>query len=97
MKKKYEKTQYALAGLGRAALAVAVAIPRYGSPNFPKGIIKCKVCVCVTVSACACVCVCLCLRVFYYLIILLIIMFATDFYDGVSVLYCFLLSDFHVS
>ena len=38
---KHEKIQQALEGLGSAALAAAVALPRYGGPNFPKGIIKC--------------------------------------------------------
>ena len=27
--------------LGSAALVAAVALPRYGGPNFPKGIIRC--------------------------------------------------------
>ena len=45
--RKHEKTQHALVlvqaviGLGRAALVAVVALPRYGSPNFPKWIIKC--------------------------------------------------------
>ena len=38
--RKNKKTQYALVGLGSAALAAAVALPRAGGPNFPKRIIK---------------------------------------------------------
>ena len=34
------KTQHALVGLGSAAVAAAVALPRKGDLNFPKGI-KC--------------------------------------------------------
>ena len=40
--RKHEKTQHALVGLGNAALASAVAVPRKCGPNFPKGIINCK-------------------------------------------------------
>ena len=40
--RKHEQTQHALVGLGSAALAVAWILPRYGGPNFPKGIMKCK-------------------------------------------------------
>ena len=36
--RKHEKTQHALVGLGSAALAADVALPRRGGPNFPKGI-----------------------------------------------------------
>ena len=39
--RKHEKTQHSLVGPGSAALEAAVAIPRQGGPNFPKGIIKC--------------------------------------------------------
>ena len=39
--RKHKKTQQrALVGLGSAALAAAVALPRSGGPNFPKGINK---------------------------------------------------------
>ena len=38
---KHETTKHAFAGLGSAALAAAVALPRKGGPNFPKWIIKC--------------------------------------------------------
>ena len=34
---KHDKTQHALVGLGSTALAAAIALPRYGGPNFPKG------------------------------------------------------------
>ena len=34
--RKREKTQHALVGLGSAALAAAVALPRSGGPNVPK-------------------------------------------------------------
>ena len=37
---KHKKTQPALAGLGSAALAAAVAVSRYSGPNFLKGVIK---------------------------------------------------------
>ena len=39
---KHEKTQHALVGLGSAALAAVVALPRKGGPNFPKGVILMK-------------------------------------------------------
>ena len=43
--RKHKKIQHALVGveLGSVALAGAatVALPRYGGPNFPKGIIEC--------------------------------------------------------
>ena len=39
--RKHEKTQHVFVGLGSAALAAAVALPRLGGPNFPKGVIKC--------------------------------------------------------
>ena len=38
--RKHEKTEHAPVGLGSAALAAAVALPRKGGPNFPKGINK---------------------------------------------------------
>ena len=38
--RKHKKTQQALVGLGSAALAAAVAVPRYGRPNVPKGIMN---------------------------------------------------------
>ena len=41
--REHEKTQHALVGPGSAALAAAVALPRQGSPNFPKDIIKYKI------------------------------------------------------
>ena len=37
---KHEKIQQALVGLGSPAPVAAVAIPRSGSPDFPKGISK---------------------------------------------------------
>ena len=37
---KHEKTQHAFVGLGSAALATAVALPRSGGSNFPRGINK---------------------------------------------------------
>ena len=40
--RKHEKTQHALVGLGSAALAAAVVLPRYDDPNFPKDMIKCS-------------------------------------------------------
>ena len=39
--KPHRKKQHALVGLGSAALASAVALPRAGGSNFPNGIIKC--------------------------------------------------------
>ena len=39
---KHKKTQHALVGLGSAALAAAVTLPRLGGPNFPKGTVKCE-------------------------------------------------------
>ena len=38
--RKHKKTQNALVGLGSAALAAAVALPKYGAPNVLKGIVK---------------------------------------------------------
>ena len=38
--RKQEDTQHALVGLGRAALAAAVALSRQGGPSFQKGINK---------------------------------------------------------
>ena len=40
--RKQEKIQHTLVGLGSVALVAAVALPRHGGPNFPKGVIKKK-------------------------------------------------------
>ena len=40
--RKHEKTQHALAGLGRAALVAACSLTQVKCPNYPKGINKCK-------------------------------------------------------
>ena len=37
------KTQHAYVGLGRAALAAAVALPKQNGPNFPKNCKKKKI------------------------------------------------------